>query len=81
MGHLPSFFVPTAGHLAAQVSQSREGEGEVAGRSLTDALLGQVLTDWGKPSVEWNPLYTGHFKTPLSSIKHFFLSIFQPHKT
>ena len=81
MGCLPSFFVPTAGHLAAQVSQPREGGGGVAGRSLTDALLGQVLADWGKPSVEWNPLCTGHFKTPLSSIKHFFLSIFQPHKT
>ena len=45
MGRLPSFFVPTAGHLAAQVSQPREGGGGVAGRSLTDALLGQVLAD------------------------------------
>ena len=55
MGHLPSFFVPSAGHLAAQVSQPREGEGGFAGSSLTVALLGQVLADWGKPSVEWNP--------------------------
>ena len=31
MGHLPSFFVPTAGHLAAQVSQPREGGGGLLG--------------------------------------------------
>ena len=54
-GAFALFFRPTAGHLAAQVSQPREGEGGIAGRSLTVALLGQVLADWGKPSVEWNP--------------------------
>ena len=34
MGHLPSFFVPSAGHLAAQVSQPRERGSGVAGRSF-----------------------------------------------
>ena len=58
MEHLPSFFVPTAGHLAAQVSQPREGEGGggVAGRSLTNALLGQVLADSGVNQV-WNGIH------------------------
>ena len=80
-GAFALFFRPHRRAFGSSSVAAPGGGRGVAGRSLTDALLGQVLADWGKPSVEWNPLCTGHLNTPLSSIKHFFLSIFQPHKT
>ena len=71
-GAFALFFRPHRRAFGSSSVAAPGGGRGVAGRSLTDALLGQVLADWGKPSVEWNPLCTGHFKTPLSSIKHFF---------
>ena len=66
MGHLPSFFVPCLRGAFGRSSVAAPGAGE---RSC-----------WAQFHLTDALLCTGHFKTPLSSIKHFFFSIFSPTK-
>ena len=63
-GAFALFFRPHRRAFGSSSVAAPGGGRGVAGRSLTDALFGQVLADWGKPSVEWNPIVPLYFPAP-----------------